>query len=98
MEQSSGSILTDIGAFSAHLPLIPLLWLSSALCLFVYFQVNTGVLDVLDYVEDICLVAPSDPPQTLNSNTLPLPLIPHLSRSHKCSILLNFYTINNCYL
>ena len=33
--------------------------------LFVYFQVNTGVLAVLDEVEDICLVAPSDPSQTL---------------------------------
>ena len=34
----------------------------------------------LDYAEDICLVALSDPPQTLNPNTLPLPLIPYLFR------------------
>ena len=35
-------------------------------------RVNTGVLSFLDYVdEDISLVALSDPPQTLNPNTLP---------------------------
>ena len=28
----------------------------------------------MDYVEDICLAALADPPQTLNPNTLPLPL------------------------
>ena len=36
--------------------------------------VDTGVLSFLYYVEDTCLVALSDPPQTLNPNNLPLPL------------------------
>ena len=44
MEQASGSILTGIlAAFSAHLPLTPLLWPSTALRLFVYCQANAGV-------------------------------------------------------
>ena len=43
-----------LGAFFAYL-------------LFVYFQVSTGVLSFLDYSEDICLVALSDPPQTLKA-------------------------------
>ena len=51
-----------LGAFFAYL-------------LFVYFQVSTGVLSFLDYSEDICLVALSDPPQTLNPNDLPYTLL-----------------------
>ena len=43
-------------------------------------------------VEDICLVALSDPPQTLDPNTLPLPLILYFCRFHN-SILLNYYAI-----
>ena len=43
MEQASGRIMTGIRrAFFAHLPLTSLLWLSTALRFFVYFQVNTG--------------------------------------------------------
>ena len=44
MEQSSGSILTGTRAFSAYLPLTPLLWPSTVLLLCVSFQVNSGVL------------------------------------------------------
>ena len=48
MEQASGSIMAGIRAFSAYLPLTSLLWPSTALRLFVYFQVNTiGVLAVV---------------------------------------------------
>ena len=53
MEQASGSIMTDIRAFSVHLPLTSFVWPSTALRFFVYFQVNPGVLYLLDYVEDI---------------------------------------------
>ena len=44
MEQASGRIMTGIRrAFFAHLPLTSLLlWLSTALRFFFYFQVNTG--------------------------------------------------------
>ena len=43
--------------------------------LFVSFQVNTGVLSFLDYVEDIYyLVALSDPPQTLTQTLCLYPL------------------------
>ena len=45
MEQASGSIMTGIRAFAAHLPLtslILLLWPSTAFWLFVYFQMNAG--------------------------------------------------------
>ena len=42
--------------------------------LFVYFQVNTGVFSFLYYVEDICLVALSDPPQTFNTKKCIYPL------------------------
>ena len=52
MEQASGSYMTGIRAFSAHLPLT-LLCPSTALRFFVYFQVNTGVPYFLYYhVED----------------------------------------------
>ena len=47
MEQATGSIMTGVRAFSAHQPLTSLLWPYTALRLFVYFQVNTGVLTVL---------------------------------------------------
>ena len=53
MKQASGSIMTGIRAFSAHLPLTSLLWSSTSSQLFVYFQMNTGVSYFLDYVEDI---------------------------------------------
>ena len=53
MKQASGSFMIGIRAFSAHLPLTSLLWPSTALRFFVYFQVNTGVPYFLDYVEDI---------------------------------------------
>ena len=52
MEQASGSFMTGIRAFAVHLPLTSLLWPSAALRFFVYFQVNTGVSYLLDYVED----------------------------------------------
>ena len=54
MEQASGSFMTGICAFSVHLPLTCLLWPSTALRFYIYFQVNTGVSYLLDYVEDIC--------------------------------------------
>ena len=53
MEQASGSILTGIRAFSVHVPLTSFVWPSTTLRFFVYFQVNTGVLYLLDCVEDI---------------------------------------------
>ena len=53
MEQASGSIMTGIRAFSAHLPLTTLLWPFVAFRLFVYFQVNAGISYFLDYVEDV---------------------------------------------
>ena len=53
MEQVSGIIMTGIRAFSAHLPLIFLLWPATAFRLFVYFQVNTSVSYCLGYVKDI---------------------------------------------
>ena len=88
MEQASGIVVTGIRAFSAHLLRILLLWSSTALWLIVDFQVNTVVLAVLDEVEDICLVAPSDPAQTFNPNTLPL-----YCTSLTLTSLLNFYTM-----
>ena len=45
--------MKGIRAFPVHLPLISLLWPSTTLRFFVYFQVNTGVSYLLDYVEDI---------------------------------------------
>ena len=53
--QASGSFMTGMRAFSAHLlPLISLLWPSTAvLRFFVYFLVNTRVSYLLDDVEDI---------------------------------------------
>ena len=52
MEQTSGSIMTGMRAFSAHLPptYLLLLWTSTAFRLLVYFQVkmNTGVSYFLD--------------------------------------------------
>ena len=63
MEQASGSIMRGIiRAFSANLPLTSLLRPSTAFRLFVYFQVNTGVSDYLDYVEDIYDGGPLCPP------------------------------------
>ena len=57
MEQASGSMMTGIrAAFSAHLPLTPLLLLWPSIIafrLFVYFQVDTAVSYFLDYVGDI---------------------------------------------
>ena len=52
MEQASGSFMTGIRAFSAHLPLVSFvaLYCSSRLRL-QYLQVNNGVF--LDCVEDI---------------------------------------------
>ena len=69
-----------IRAFSAHLLLISLLWPSTALqFFFVYyiaFQVNTGVLYLLDYVEDIydVMLVLSAPVSILNPNLMYLPL------------------------
>ena len=60
-----------LGAFFAHLPLTSLCGLP--------VQHSSSFLD---YVEDICLAALSDPPQTLNLNTSKLPytsLLPLLS-------------------
>ena len=87
MEQASGNVVIGIRAFSAHLLRILLLWSSTAR-LIVDFQVNAVVLAVLDEVEDICLVAPSDPAQTFNPNTLPL-----YCASLTLTSLLNFYTM-----
>ena len=47
------AFMTGMRAFSAHLPLISLLWSSTALRFFVYFHVNTRVSYLLYYVEDI---------------------------------------------
>ena len=43
--------------------------------LFVYFQVNTGVLCFLDYVEDIYIMVLSVLVSTLNLNHMYLPLL-----------------------
>ena len=53
MEQASGSIMTGLRAFSVHPPLTSFVWPSTVLRFFVYFQVNTGLSYLLDYVEDI---------------------------------------------
>ena len=79
MEQASGSFMTGMRAFSARLPLIPLLWPFTACRFFVYFQVNNGVVYLLYYVEDIYIMALSVLVSILNVavNTI-VPLSPFL--------------------
>ena len=84
MEQASGSIMTGIRVFSAHLPLtsLLLLWPSTAFQLFVYFQVNTGVSYFLDYVKDLYdvgLLCPDEPKLYAFAITTSYPIPYHLA-------------------
>ena len=88
MEQASGSFMTGIRAFSAHLPPISLLLLRPSTAISsstIAFQVNTGVSYLLDYVMSkisTMMVVLSAPVSILNPNlmylSLPQPVgVPH---------------------
>ena len=65
MEQASGSTLTGLRAFSAQLPFTPLLRLSTALRVLVYYSLSGEYLwlVLLDYVDifDVCVGDPLFP-------------------------------------